>query len=416
MYKTSTFSRSYGSSSYKSGYKSSGNFSRSRNFGNRGSFSRGRSNYGRKTAKISPEKYIFKAPEVVESASYEAKYKFSDFDIIEGLKKNIEKKGYEYPTKIQDETIPLILEGKDLIGLASTGSGKTAAFLIPMINKVYKIHGQQVLIITPTRELAMQIDDEFKSFAAGSGIRSVVVIGGASMTRQMYELKRNPQFVIGTPGRLKDLFERDALKLEMFNNIILDEVDRMLDMGFVDEIKYLISKLQRYKQSLFFSATMSKDVESVASKLLISPITIKAEIQSSSKNVDQDIVRLKPHDDKVEVLHDILIKEEVSKVLIFSKTKRGVDKLTDKLLERGFKVDSIHGDKPQNKRDRVISKFKQNNINILVATDVAARGIDIPDISHVINFDEPATFEDYIHRIGRTGRYNKKGKALTFIG
>lgn len=422
MYKSYNNARSSRSGSNNSARGSfnrsprSGGFNRSNRFGGqrRGGGSRRRNLF--KSSNISHDRYIFKAPEVIESQIYVPQNSFEDFDIIEGLKKNIAKKGFTMPSKIQDQTIPLILEGKDVIGLASTGSGKTAAFLIPMIDKIYKNKAQQVLIIAPTRELATQIDEEFRAFAAGSGIRSVVVIGGASMGRQMQELKRNPNFVIGTPGRIMDLYDRESLKLERFNNIVLDEVDRMLDMGFVDEIKTIISKLQRYRQSLFFSATMSPEVNKIADSLLLSPIKVETEVQSTSKNVDQDVIRVKPNENKVEVLHEILIKEENMKVLIFSKTKRGADKLSTILVDRGFKADSIHGDKPQAKRDRVITKFKRDDIKILVATDVAARGIDIKDITHVINFDEPATYEDYIHRIGRTGRYNKKGKALTFIG
>jgi superfamily II DNA/RNA helicase len=215
---------------------------------------------------------------------------------------------------------------------------------------------------------------------------------------------------------LKDLNNRNAINLSKFNNIVLDEVDRMLDMGFIDDIKFLVSKLPAKKQALFFSATMPREAHTIASQFLNDPAKIEIENSVTSKNIEQDIVRVEGGKSKLEVLHDLLIQEEFKKVLIFTKTKHGSDRLARDLVDRGFKADAIHGDKAQNKRERVIAKFKSNQINILVATDVAARGLDIKDVTHVINYDEPANYEDYIHRIGRTGRAGKMGKALTFVG
>lgn len=364
---------------------------------------------------ISRDKYISKARESDTPSIYVSDRSFNDFDLSPEIQRNIKARKYTNLTKIQAQAIPYILEGKDLLGIACTGSGKTGAFLIPMIDKILKDRRQKCLVITPTRELAFQIQDELRQFTRGTSIRSVVVIGGASMHRQILAIERDPQFVIATPGRLKDLFERRKIRLEKFNNVILDEVDRMLDMGFVRDISFLISKLPKQKQSLFFSATVAQKAERIAHTLLRNPVKVQTEKQLPIKNVDQDIVEVKSVFKKVEVLHNLLIKEDFEKVLIFSRTKRGADKLTYELRDRGFNVDAIHGDKTQFKRTTTIAKFRANTINILVATDVASRGIDIPDITHVINYDEPATYEDYIHRIGRTGRVGKKGTALTFV-
>lgn len=406
---TKTFSRNSNRSNYRGRKNSGRNFYRNK----------GRRNYGARPrfrgAKINPEKYIAKAVQSQQPDLHVTNTKFTDYGLVEVLNTNIERKNYVHPTQIQDATIPHILEGKDVLGIASTGSGKTAAFLIPMIEKAILDRNEKCLIIVPTRELADQIQRELEQLTRGTNIRSVLVIGGASMYRQIKILKRNPQFVIGTPGRLKDLNERKVLNLSQFGNVILDEVDRMLDMGFIHDIKLLVSKLKSEKQSLFFSATMCMKAEEIARSLLNDPIKVQTEVQSPKKNVDQDIVRIKNPEEKVDVLHDLLIKEDFKKVLIFSRTKRGTDNLSRKLEKRGFKVDGIHGDKRQSKRLRIISDFRNDSINILIATDVASRGLDISDITHVINYDEPANYEDYIHRIGRTGRAGKAGVALTFV-
>jgi len=404
-----TSSRNFNKSSYR-GRKRSGNNSWKY---------RGKRNYGGsqrfRGAKINPERYIAKAVQSEQSNLHVTDIEFGDFGLAEALNLNIEKKRYVHPTQIQDQTIPHILAGKDVLGLASTGSGKTAAFLIPMVNKAILDKNERCLIIVPTRELADQIQKELEQLTNGTRIKSVLVIGGASMHRQIYLLKNRPQFVIGTPGRMKDLNERRMLNLSHFRNVILDEVDRMLDMGFIHDIRALISKMNAEKQSLFFSATMSLKAEEVARTFLNDPIKIQTEKQSPKKNVDQNIVKFKNPEEKLDILHDLLINEDFKKVLIFSRTKRGADKLSKKLVQRGFKADAIHGDKTQNRRLRIISNFRQDSINVLIATDVASRGLDISNITHVINYDEPATYDDYIHRIGRTGRVGKKGVALTFV-
>ena len=405
------FSSSSGGAGTSRGSNSYGrNSGRGRGFSNQ---SRGR-RYS--AQKINHSMYISKAVEgYIAPSVFIETYKFSDLDLHPQLKTNILKKGYTFPTKIQDLTIKSIMEGKDVLGVASTGSGKTGAFLIPLINKSLKNPNEKCLIIVPTRELAKQIREEFVELTFGTNVRSVDVIGGESMGKQVFLLKKQPQFVIGTPGRLKDLEERRILRLEDFNNIVLDEVDRMLDMGFIDDVKFLTSKLRSVKQSLFFSATMSVEAEKVAALLLKNPVKFQVEKVSPAINVDQDIIRVSSVGQKIEKLHELLIDKEFKKVLIFSRTKRGVDRVSKELAVRGFKVDSIHGDKSQYKRTRVITNFKFGKLNILVATDVASRGLDIKDITHVINYDEPENYNDYIHRIGRTGRVNKKGVALTFV-
>ncbi len=401
---------SRGGSSF-GGRRSSGGFrsgGRGRSSGSRGGRFEGK--------KIGHEKYIAKAETLEQINSYVASTSFEEMDIDSTIKANIKEKGYTHPTEIQDKTIKHILAGKDVVGLASTGQGKTAAFLVPLMNKAITKNDTQVLVVVPTRELATQIYEEFRSLNKGTNLRAETIIGGASAYRQISGLRRNPQFVIGTPGRLKDLEDRRVLKLENFNTIVLDEVDRMLDMGFVDEIKALIAKLPSERQSLFLSATMDTPVEKIAHSLLRNPVTIELARTSPTKSVDQDIVRVGRDGSKIDKLVEIIESEPNQKILIFTKTKREADRVSDNLYARNLQVDAIHGDKSQYIRNKVISKFKTDQINILVATDVAARGLDIPDITLVINYDEPQSYEDYVHRIGRTGRYGKKGKALTFVG
>ncbi len=379
----------------------------------------GRPTHGRKKRPAEREldftQFVKKAILTTEVEVYNPKHRFADFEIHSKLKANVAAKGYVHPTPIQDGVIPHILEGRDVIGIANTGTGKTAAFLLPLIHKTFKHKTEKVLIIVPTRELALQIEDELRVFSRGSGLNSALCIGGAHIAEQLRSLARNPSFVIGTPGRLKDLIERKKLDLSGFGNIVLDEVDRMLDMGFINDIKYLVALMQSPRQSLFFSATMPREIAELAKKFLNDPVTIAIKSRATSENVDQDIVHVAPREDKLEVLHNLLLKPEFQKVLIFGRTKHGVDKLAHRLEDRGFKADSIHGDKSQSQRQRALRRFSQDEISILVATDVAARGLDIPDVTHVINYELPENYEDYIHRIGRTGRGNKKGNALTFI-
>jgi superfamily II DNA/RNA helicase len=363
--------------------------------------------------RIDESRFISRAQNV---AAHEIKIvnSFRDFGFGAQLSKNLELRNYTSPTPIQDQSIGHILSGRDLIGLANTGTGKTAAFLLPLIEKCFNNKSRKVLIIAPTRELAQQIDDEFRKFSQNLGIYSTVCVGGMPIYRQISNLKRSPQFVIGTPGRLKDLKERRVIDFSQFRFIVLDEIDRMLDMGFVDEIKRILSDLPQDRQSLFFSATLPPKIKDLVNQFLHDPVSISVVTGSTAKNVDQDIVRVS-NLGKFDRLKELLVTEELEKVLIFSETKREVEKLAEDLVRDGFKADSIHGDKRQTQRQRALNKFKENHVKILVATDVAARGLDIDNVTHVINYTLPQTYDDYVHRIGRTGRGDRKGFALTFV-
>lgn len=340
---------------------------------------------------------------------------FADFAFYPELHANLKRREYNSPTPIQDQSINSILDGRDIIGLASTGTGKTAAFLLPLINKVFRNRGEKVLIITPTRELAQQVETEFRQFSWDMKIFSCACVGGLPIYKQITMLKRHPNFIIGTPGRLKDLAERGSINFNLFNTIVLDEVDRMLDMGFVDEITEVLKAMPENKQSLFFSATMPDKIRNLVKNFLKDPVTIEIKSRETAENVDQDIIRVENQGNKLLELKKLLAKPEVEKVLIFSETKREVETLTDNLIGAGLKAESIHGDKKQHQRQRALAQFRDNQINILVATDVAARGLDIKDVTHVINYTIPQTYNDYVHRIGRTGRWGKTGCALTFV-
>jgi superfamily II DNA/RNA helicase len=374
--------------------------------------SRGRQNTGQH---IDISKFINKAEITEKVEHFVPVHMFADFPVDEKLKANIISKGYKAPTPIQDRTIPHILRGSDVVGIANTGTGKTAAFLIPLIDKVLKAPQENVLIVVPTRELAQQIDQELKGFTKGMQIHSVVCVGGESLGRQLSQLRYRNNFIIGTPGRLKDLIERKAVRLNTFKTVVLDEADRMLDMGFIADIKYMLAQMPADRHSLFFSATMSLEIQGLIKVFLKEPVSISVKTQDTSKNVHQDVVRVQPGKDKLDSLQELLAQPEFSKVLVFGRTKHGVEKLSKLLAHRGFRAESIHGNKSQSQRQRALDQFKGSKIQILVATDVAARGLDIADVSHVINYDVPATYEDYVHRIGRTGRGEKKGKALTFV-
>ena len=381
--------------------------------GNGRSFQTGRS---RTKQHIHSSKYINKADTSPVENSLTVKNSFNDFQIDPRLKQNIFLHGYRDPTPIQDQVIPEILAGRDVIGIANTGTGKTAAFLIPLINKIIKNRAEKILIVVPTRELAVQINDELKVFSKSLNIYSVLVIGGASINRQILELRGNPHIIISTPGRLKDMINRRFINLNSFKNIVLDEVDRMVDIGFINDIKFIISKLPSVRQSLFFSATVPAEVNSIIQSFLKNPVTISVKVKETAHGIDQDVIHIKDKKDKIEKLQSMLRREEFKKVLIFGRTKWGVERLSKNLQQNGFLAASIHGNKSQNQRLAALSQFRQNQLQVLVATDVVARGMDIDDVSHVINFDEPSTYTDYIHRIGRTGRANKRGKALTFVG
>lgn len=381
-----------------------------RNFGSR--FGGGRNNHNTQT--INADRFVSKAVEQIDAIPYVALNSFADYKISESLKKNIIDKGYTVPTEIQDKTILPILEGRDVIGIANTGTGKTAAFLIPLIDKLAKNPQEKVLIVTPTRELAFQINEELIAFSKGMYLNSVLCIGGSSMFRQVERLRRNPQFVIGTPGRLKDHIQKKSLNLYSFKNIVLDEVDRMVDIGFLKDIEYIVSLLPEKRQSFFFSATVDNRTRLILGKFVKDPITVSVKTAETSENVNQDVVKI-IQGQKVDQLHDLLRSEGYDKVMIFGRTKHGIEKLTRMLVERGFRAASIHGNKSQGQRQRALDDFKRGNVQLLLATDVASRGIDIDDVSHVINYDVPATYDDYVHRIGRTGRAGKTGHAVTFV-
>lgn len=397
------------------GFSGRGNNQRrgfSSNFGRRGRGGRGQATFD--PSHLIIQSGINKQAELVEKVEYQPSNQFSDFALSDQLKKNIASRGYTSPTPIQDQIIPHILEGRDVVGIANTGTGKTAAFLLPLLNKVLNNNNEKVLIIAPTRELALQVRDELMAFSRGMRVFSTLVIGGASIGRQIESLKRGQHFVIGTPGRIKDLNQRRKIRFEDFTNIVLDEVDRMLDMGFVHEIREIIKCLPQDRQSLFFSATMTPRVQEIMKGFLTDPVSVTIKSKDTSTNVTQEIVKIKGRE-KMEVLHELLSSEGFDKVLVFGRTKRGTEKISQALQNRGFKADAIHGNKSQGQRQRALKNFKDNYLQILVATDVISRGLDIDNVSHVINFDLPESYEDYIHRIGRTGRADKTGVALTFI-
>lgn len=359
--------------------------------------------------------FIKKAVGTSATESFTPNHTFADFNISPALKQNILSHGYTTLTPIQDQAIEPILEGRDFIGVANTGTGKTAAFLIPLIDKIYKDRNQKALIIAPTRELATQIYEEFHAFTTNMKIYSAIIIGGANISRQIQLVRRNPHVIIATPGRLKDLIQRRMIYLEDFNTFILDEVDLMVDIGFLADIKYFISLLPKERQSLFFSATIGPKVHELLHSFVIDPVTVSVKQQDTAENINQDVVKIINREKKVDQLHDLLISDGFDKVLIFGRTKRGIEQLNKELDIRGFKVGAIHSNKTQGHRQRVLNSFKQNEIQILLATDVASRGLDIDNVTHVINYDLPETYDDYVHRIGRTGRAGKAGTALTFI-
>ncbi len=366
-------------------------------------------------AYIAPSRYVQAAQKPELEEPYQALNTFSDFGLDSQLLANIQQHGYTLPTPIQDQAIPELMQGKDVIGIANTGTGKTAAFLLPLLHKVLQDPNQGVLILAPTRELALQITDEFRAFANRLPIGVCVCIGGTNLDTQIRQLKKNPHFVIGTPGRIKDLIDRKAFKTALFTNIVLDEVDRMLDIGFRQAIQFLIAQLPVVRHAAFFSATINADTDAIARKLLTNPVMIQVSKQEFNDHIEQDVIKLLPGQNKIDILHGLLLQTDFKKVLVFGRTKHGINKLEMTLSRLGVRVTSIHGNKNQNARQRSLDAFKRGHVQALLATDVAARGIDIDDVTHVINYDEPQSYDDYVHRIGRTGRAGKMGKALTFV-
>jgi superfamily II DNA/RNA helicase len=369
---------------------------------------------GPKKENIHPSRFI-KPARPVEQVEYVPTHQFNDFKVVPLLHDNIVKKGFVTPSPIQDQAIPKGIEGHDMIGIANTGTGKTVAFAVPVLNKLISNPASSALIMAPTRELAEQIQDECRALAKGSGLYGALLIGGAPMGPQLKDLSRLPSIVIGTPGRIKDHLERGSLKLSKFDIVVLDEVDRMLDMGFVNDMREILAQLAPERQSFFFSATLDSKVRALIDDFSKDPLTISVKTGDTSDNVEQNVVPFVNHSEKIDKLHDVLTSSQPAKVLIFDDTQRSVERLSQTLQERGFKADSIHGGKSQGQRQRALSKFKASQTNVLVATDVAARGIDVSDITHVINYSTPQSYSDYVHRIGRAGRAGRTGIALTFI-
>ena len=403
---------SNGSTNRFSSGGSRGGFSSRNNSSRSGGRNKRKSNYER----IDVSRFISKSTVVEKEEIYIPTHTFGDFKIDTKLKLAIANKNYVYPSPIQDKSIPHALEGRDILGIADTGTGKTAAFLIPIINKIINNREETAIIIAPTRELAIQIETEFNEFVRGMKIYGVVCVGGAPISQQIRSLRRECNVVIGTPGRLVDLVKRGEISLSKTRSIVLDEADRMLDMGFIDDITKLLETTPNDRQGFFFSATLPKPIEKLIERFAADPVKVMVKTRETSKNVEQDVIRLTRGVEKIDALCELLDKEnEFKKVLIFSEMKHSVEKLSVELIKRGYKAGSIHGDKRHNDRQRTLLRFRKDEINILVATDVAARGLDIPDVTHVINYEIPQTYDTYIHRIGRTGRASHKGVALTFV-
>lgn len=367
-------------------------------------------------AYIHPSKFVKRASVIYAAAQYEPKHQFTDFPFSEKLQANVARRDYKVPTAIQDQTIPLILEGRDIIGLANTGTGKTAAFLLPLIDRLLKNRNPfSAVVLAPTRELAQQIDDQFRSFSQDLGLYSTLLVGGSNIDRQMTGLRRRPHLLIATPGRMMDLINRKKVPLQDVEVFVLDEADRMLDMGFINDIRKITQLMPESKQTLFFSATMTPKIRQLTEDFLNNPEMISVLTADTSERVDQDIIEVNSKEDKMTKLVNLLSGSEFDKVLLFGKTKHGVQRLSDQLRRQDINSVAIHGNKSQSQRQSALKTFKNGGARVMVATDVAARGLDIPNVSHVINFDQPATYEDYIHRIGRTGRGDATGIALTFV-
>jgi ATP-dependent RNA helicase RhlE len=396
-------------SNYRSGSSQRGGYNQRTSYR-----SRGGGGQKRRGQYIDPAKFVKKAKPVTQDV-YEPKNTFSDFNLHPVLHANLEQKGYKIPSAIQDQTIPHGIEGRDIIGIANTGTGKTAAFALPLLHKMMEDKGIRALIVAPTRELAEQILEECKSIAKGSGLSGALLIGGSSMVKQLRDLKFNPRIVIGTPGRIKDHLERGSLNLNAFNSVVLDEVDRMLDMGFLPDMQVILGQLAKDRQSLFFSATMDPRVRTLIETFSNEPITVSVKTGDTSENVNQDVVRYSGAEDKLKKLHELLNSEELDKVIIFDETQRSVEKLWQEINRQGIMAEAMHGGKSQGQRQQALRRFKEGKSKVMVATDVAARGIDVSDITHVINFGMPQTYEDYTHRIGRAGRAGRVGYALTFV-
>lgn len=342
--------------------------------------------------------------------------KFTEYGLEEKVIQAITELGFEEPTPVQAKTLPLALEGRDLIGQAQTGTGKTAAFGIPLINKTdIKETKIVALIMTPTRELAIQVADEISKLAKFKGIRSLPIYGGQDIVRQIRALKQKPQIIIGTPGRLLDHINRKTIKLDDVKTVILDEADEMLDMGFMEDIQSILRLVPEERHTMLFSATMPPNIKRLAQQFLKNPEHVSVESkQMSAPLISQAYIEVHERQ-KFEALSRLLDMESPELAIVFGRTKRRVDELSEALAKRGYAADGLHGDLSQNQRDAVMRKFRDGSIDVLVATDVAARGIDVSGVTHVINFDLPQDPEGYVHRIGRTGRAGKEGVAWSFV-
>jgi ATP-dependent RNA helicase RhlE len=343
---------------------------------------------------------------------------FQNLNLSSSLLEALSRKGYTTPTPIQQQCIPHVLDGRDLFGGAQTGTGKTAAFSLPLIQLIAAKKSSQVaikaLILPPTRELALQINDCIKAYNIGSGLRHTVIFGGVNQNPQVNALKAGIDILVATPGRLLDLMQQGFVKLHSVEHFVLDEADRMLDMGFINDIKKIIAKLPAKKQTLFFSATLSPEIKSLSHSLLKNPVYVNvAPVSSSPDLIDQSVYYVKKENKKL-LLRHLLKNPSIEHALVFTRTKHGADKVAKDLNKNGINADAIHGNKSQSARERAMKGFKNKTIRVLVATDIASRGIDVRELSHVINYELPEQAETYVHRIGRTGRAGAQGEAFSF--
>jgi len=342
---------------------------------------------------------------------------FEQLDLISPILKALQEEGYTSPTPIQEQSIPIILKGKDLLGCAQTGTGKTAAFSIPILQKFYKTdknRGIKALVLTPTRELAIQINDSFTAYGRFTGLRHTVIFGGVPQKPQTDALRKGVDILIATPGRLLDLINQGFISLKTLEFFVLDEADRMLDMGFIHDIKRILPLLPKKRQSLFFSATMPPEIEKLASTILIHPEKVEVTPVSSTVDTIQQSIYFVGKKEKKDLLLYLLKNPAIESVLVFTRTKHGADKIAKLLVKEGIEAAAIHGNKSQNARQKALTSFKEHTLRVLIATDIAARGIDVDQLSHVINYELPNVPETYVHRIGRTGRAGHEGVAIAF--
>jgi ATP-dependent RNA helicase RhlE len=378
-----------------------------------------RHNRGRNQATestLDPQLFVKKAAPITE-LKYVSDRTINDLPIDNRIKNNLIGKGYARPTEIQDRTLEAIVAKNNLLGIAQTGTGKTGAFLIPLVNNLLGSRpSNQILVVVPTRELAVQVQQEYNTIVKGLSMYSHCFIGGTSVGKDIGLLRQPVHVIIGTPGRLTDLARQRALRLENFTTLVLDEFDRLLDMGFSRDIQFIVKAMNNRQQTILFSATEEKSQRELIRELLHQPVEVRiSNGKTTGDNIDQEIVRVAPGESKMDVLLRMVKDSSFQKVIVFADTKRGVTTVRKKLHQSGVRVDEIHGNKSQNYRLRALDDFKNGKINVLIATDVAARGLDISEVTHVINYQQPRNFDSYIHRIGRTGRAGKSGKAFTFV-